>query len=82
MHRMVRVCVANGMENNLSTQAFVSAVFGAVFSIGNVVGPTLGGYITDLYGFPVAATGLALFGALVAVACVVGAVVTRDRLPK
>ncbi|XP_043240485.1 MFS-type transporter SLC18B1-like [Amphibalanus amphitrite] len=82
MHRMVRVCVAHGMENNLSTQAFVSAVFGAVFSIGNVVGPTLGGYITDLYGFPVAATGLAGFGVLVAIACVVGAVVTRNSLPK
>ncbi|KAF0288170.1 MFS-type transporter SLC18B1 [Amphibalanus amphitrite] len=82
MSRMVRVCVAHGMEDNLVTHSFVSAVFGAVFSIGNVVGPTLGGYITDLYGFPVAATGLAGFGVLVAIACVVGAVVTRDSLPK
>ena len=82
MHRMVRVCVAHGMENSLSTQAFVSAVFGAVFSFGNVVGPTLGGYITDLYGFPVAATALAAFGVLVAAACAVGALVLRDPMSK
>ena len=79
MSRMVRVCVAHGMENNLSTQAFVSAVFGAVFSVGNVLGPTLGGYITDIYSFPMAATVLAAIGSLVAAMCAVGAVVTARR---
>ena len=76
MSCMVRVCVAHGMENNISTQVFVSAVFGTMFSLGNVVGPTLGGYLTDLYGFPMAATALAAMGALVAILCVAGAVQT------
>ena len=64
--KMLKACTAHGLENTVVTQAFVSSVFGTVFSVGNVVGPTIGGVIIDAAGFPVMVTCLAGWGLAVA----------------
>ena len=66
--RLLSTCTRGGLENSVQTQSFVSSVFWAVFSVGNVVGPTVGGAIIDRWSFPVLTTALAGFSLLAAVA--------------
>ncbi|XP_036988659.2 MFS-type transporter SLC18B1 [Artibeus jamaicensis] len=45
----------NGFEEGLSTLALVSGLFGAMWSVGAFVGPTLGGWLYEKIGFEWAA---------------------------
>ncbi|PIK44192.1 putative MFS-type transporter SLC18B1 [Apostichopus japonicus] len=54
-----------GLPNDLSTQAVVSGLFNSFFSLGAFVGPTLGGYMVDRFGFMHTATGLAMLNFVV-----------------
>ena len=63
---MVRCSTARGLESDVRSQALVSSVFGAVYSLGEVLGPVGGGLVTDQLGFPALATGL---GAVTAAVC-------------
>ena len=65
---MVRCSTARGLESDLRGQALVSAVYGAAYSLGNVLGPVGGGLVTDWFGYPALATGL---GAVTAAVCLV-----------
>ena len=71
--RLLSVCSHGGLQNSVQTQSFISSVFGTVFSIGNVVGPTVGGAIIDQWSFPMLTTVLAGFSLLAAVACAIQA---------
>ncbi|XP_055339796.1 MFS-type transporter SLC18B1-like [Paramacrobiotus metropolitanus] len=55
------LCIAeeSGMEENMGTYAVVSGVWGSAYSLGEVVGPALGGYLDDLYGFEMCSTVMA-----------------------
>ncbi|KAF0309124.1 MFS-type transporter SLC18B1 [Amphibalanus amphitrite] len=55
---MVRRSTARGLRSDVRGQALVSAVFGAAYSLGNVLGPVGGGLVTDRYGYPTLATWL------------------------
>ena len=55
---MVRLSVAGGLQRDVRGQALVSAVFGAAYSLGNLIGPVGGGLVTDLWGYPTLATWL------------------------
>ena len=68
---MVRCSAARGLESDVRGQALVSAVYGAVYSLGEVLGPVGGGLVTDQLGFPALATGL---GAITAAVCLAMAV--------
>ena len=57
---------ARGLESDMRSQALVSAVYGAVYWLGEVLGPVGGGLVTDQLGFPALATGL---GAVTAAVC-------------
>ncbi|XP_032340833.1 MFS-type transporter SLC18B1 isoform X3 [Camelus ferus] len=46
----------NGFEEGLSTMGLVSGLFGAVWSVGDFIGPTLGGFLYEKIGFEWAAT--------------------------
>ena len=65
---MMRCSAARGLESDVRGQALVSAVYGAVYSLGQVLGPVGGGLVTDWFGFPALATGL---GAVTATVCLV-----------
>ncbi|XP_028914267.1 MFS-type transporter SLC18B1 isoform X1 [Ornithorhynchus anatinus] len=45
----------NGFEEGLSTLGLVSGLFGAMWSLGGFIGPTLGGFFYEKYGFEWAA---------------------------
>lgn len=60
------LCLKQGMEDNVATQSFVSSMFFTFFSFGSVVGPTLGGVVTDRIGFPMMVSFLALWSISVA----------------
>ncbi|XP_043242092.1 MFS-type transporter SLC18B1-like [Amphibalanus amphitrite] len=64
---MVRRSTARGLQSDVSGQALLSAVFGAAYSLGNVLGPVGGGLVTDLWGYPTLATWL---GGVTVVLCV------------
>ena len=66
--RLLNVCTRGGLDSSVQTQSFVSSVFGTVFSVGNVVGPTAGGAIIDRWSFPVLTTALAGFSLVAAAA--------------
>ncbi|XP_037076482.1 MFS-type transporter SLC18B1-like [Pollicipes pollicipes] len=66
--RILKTCLTSGLGDTVVTQLFVSSVFWTVFSVGNVMGSTVGGMIFDVTSFPVLATVLAGWTLLVAAA--------------
>ncbi|TKC43544.1 hypothetical protein EI555_021106, partial [Monodon monoceros] len=52
---LVSLCSENGFEEGLSTLGLVSGLFGALWSVGAFVGPTLGGFLYEKIGFEWAA---------------------------
>uniref|UniRef100_UPI00358FDA4A MFS-type transporter SLC18B1 isoform X2 n=1 Tax=Myxine glutinosa TaxID=7769 RepID=UPI00358FDA4A len=50
------MALQNGFEEGLSTMGLVSGLFGSMWSVGNFIGPTLGGYLNDHLNFQWAAT--------------------------
>uniref|UniRef100_A0A8C4NH02 Solute carrier family 18 member B1 n=1 Tax=Eptatretus burgeri TaxID=7764 RepID=A0A8C4NH02_EPTBU len=53
---MLDTALQNGFEEGLSTMGLVSGLFGSMWSVGNFLGPTLGGYLNDHLHFQWAAT--------------------------
>ncbi|XP_043244836.1 MFS-type transporter SLC18B1-like [Amphibalanus amphitrite] len=68
---MVRRSTARGLQGDVSGQALVSAVFGAAYSLGSVLGPVGGGLVTDRWGYPTLATWL---GGVTMLLCLVMAI--------
>ncbi|GAV05745.1 hypothetical protein RvY_15826 [Ramazzottius varieornatus] len=72
-----------GMAENIGTYALVSGVWGSAYSLGEVMGPALGGYLDDMYGFPVCSTVMAslCFGAaiLFGLYCLIDLLVIRYK---
>ena len=69
---MVRCSAARGLRSDdVRGQALVSAVYGAVFSLGEGLGPVGGGLVTDWFGYPALATGMGAVTAAVSLAMAV-----------
>ncbi|KRZ11729.1 MFS-type transporter SLC18B1 [Trichinella zimbabwensis] len=51
-HYCLHSTLKHGYPNNFSTYALVSGFYTSAFSLGAFVGPTLGGLLVDLIGFP------------------------------
>ena len=79
---MVRCSAERGLESDLRSQAVMSAVFGAVYSLGQVLGPVGGGLVTDWFGYPALATGLGVNTAIVCLAIAVRGLVYQKTLRK
>lgn len=56
---MLSSAIWHGLPDDLATQSVVSGLFSSSFSLGAFIGPTLGGYIVDLYGFQTTSSGIA-----------------------
>lgn len=48
-----------GCSDSLSTYSVVAGVWSCMYSLGEVLGPTLGGILQESYGFPVTSTIMA-----------------------
>ncbi|XP_070568935.1 MFS-type transporter SLC18B1-like [Ptychodera flava] len=55
-----------GMPDNMGTQGVVSGVYNGLFSLGNFIGPTAGGALSEAVGFDWASTVFAILYLLVA----------------
>jgi MFS family permease len=44
----------HGYPNDLRTQGLISGLFGAIHSLGALIGPMVGGFIVDMIGFEMA----------------------------
>lgn len=54
----------NGFSDNLGTHSLVAGLWSSIYSLGEVLGPTLGGTLVEYFDFPTASTtfaGLNLF---------------------
>ncbi|OQV14427.1 MFS-type transporter SLC18B1 [Hypsibius exemplaris] len=73
-----------GMADNIGTYALVSGVWGSAYSLGEVVGPALGGFLDELYGFPICSTVMSAICLVTAVLFGVYLIVDRfmDQLEK
>ncbi|XP_066275389.1 MFS-type transporter SLC18B1-like [Branchiostoma lanceolatum] len=54
-------------EDSLATYGLVSGVYNCMYSLGEFIGPTLGGFLDDQYHFPIASTATAGFGGVVVI---------------
>lgn len=59
MESMIRAATSGGMEEDIGTYALVSGWWNAMYSLGEVIGPSAGGVLLDLIGFPWASTVVA-----------------------
>lgn len=59
MESMIRAAVTGGMTEDIGTYALVSGWWNSMYSLGEVIGPSAGGVLLDLIGFPWASTVVA-----------------------
>lgn len=59
MESMIRAAVTGGMTEDIGTYALVSGWWNSMYSLGEVIGPSAGGVLLDLIGFPWASTVMA-----------------------
>ncbi|XP_077519216.1 uncharacterized protein LOC144129148 [Amblyomma americanum] len=59
MESMIRAATSGGMKEDIGTYALVSGWWNAMYSLGEVIGPSAGGVLLDLIGFPWASTVVA-----------------------
>lgn len=59
MESMIRAATSGGMEEDIGTYALVSGWWNSMYSLGEVIGPSVGGVLLDLIGFPWASTVIA-----------------------
>lgn len=48
-----------GLEGTLPTYSLVAGLWSSMYSLGEVLGPSLGGFLMQHYGFPITATVMA-----------------------
>ncbi|KAF0291755.1 MFS-type transporter SLC18B1 [Amphibalanus amphitrite] len=53
---MLTSAVASGLPDDVATQSFISGLWWAVFSVGNVAGPAFSGAVTEAFSFPITMT--------------------------
>ncbi|XP_066143413.1 MFS-type transporter SLC18B1-like isoform X1 [Euwallacea fornicatus] len=51
--------IDGGCSDNITTYGVVAGIWSSMYSLGEVIGPTLGGTLLQYYGFPVSATVMA-----------------------
>jgi predicted MFS family arabinose efflux permease len=51
--------ISSGCGDTLSTYSVVAGVWSCVYSLGEVIGPSLGGFLLQHYGFPITSTIMA-----------------------
>lgn len=59
MESMIRAAVTGGMTEDIGTYALVSGWWNSMYSLGEVIGPSAGGVLLDIIGFPWASTVVA-----------------------
>ncbi|KAF2882673.1 hypothetical protein ILUMI_23497 [Ignelater luminosus] len=57
---ILKSAIAGGCEDSLPTYSLVAGVWSCMYSLGEVIGPSLGGFILEHYGFPVCSTVMAV----------------------
>ncbi|XP_018321088.1 MFS-type transporter SLC18B1-like [Agrilus planipennis] len=62
---VLKGALASGFSESLATYSIVAGIWSSVYSLGEVVGPSVGGILLQYYGFPTAATVMAAMTFLV-----------------
>ncbi|CAG2174919.1 unnamed protein product, partial [Oppiella nova] len=63
------IALDKGFSDNISTYSLVSGLWSAMYSLGEVTGPSLGGWLSENFDFSIASTimaAFALMGAIIA----------------
>ncbi|XP_064480850.1 MFS-type transporter SLC18B1-like [Ornithodoros turicata] len=56
MESIIHAAVAGGMQDDVATYGLVSGLWSSMYSLGEVLGPSIGGVFLDVVGFPWAST--------------------------
>ncbi|CAG7827380.1 unnamed protein product, partial [Allacma fusca] len=56
-----------GYSDDLSTYGVIAGIWSSMYSLGEVIGPSLGGFLLENYGFPVCSTVMAAMCAVTSV---------------
>lgn len=59
MESIIRAATDSGMPGDVGTYALVSGLWNSMYSLGEVIGPSFGGVLLDLFGFPWASSVMA-----------------------
>lgn len=62
---------AGGCEESLATQGVVAGLWSASYSLGEVIGPSVGGVLLQYHGFPIAATAMAVMNLVLVIVCII-----------
>ncbi|KAL1513328.1 hypothetical protein ABEB36_002750 [Hypothenemus hampei] len=52
--------IHGGCSDSIATYSVVAGIWSSMYSLGEVIGPALGGFLLQYYGFPISATVLAV----------------------
>lgn len=63
---LLKSAIDGGCDDSLATYSLVAGVWSGMYSLGEVIGPSLGGYLLNNYGFGICATVMAFITLLTA----------------
>lgn len=76
---LLDIALENGFPDNVTTYSLISGLWGASFSLGEVTGPVLGGFLVDQFNFKVASTVMSVLSVVTAITCVLMTAVRRCK---
>lgn len=76
---LLDIALENGFPDNVTTYSLISGLWGASFSLGEVTGPVLGGFLVDQFNFKVASTVMSFLSVVTAITCVLMTAVRRYK---
>ncbi|XP_022187825.2 MFS-type transporter SLC18B1 isoform X1 [Nilaparvata lugens] len=68
---LLRCALQNGHKKGLPTYSVIAGAWSCMYSLGEMIGPTLGGILLDKYDFPICSTVMAAGTLMVAVASLI-----------
>lgn len=66
---LLALAIKNGFSDDIGTYSLVSGVWSSFCSLGEILGPVFGGFLTEHFGFKKAATSMSMCALVAAIIC-------------
>lgn len=68
---LLQCAIDNGFKDSISTYSIVAGLWSCAYSLGDMLGPSIGGVLLEQFNFPICATSMAVMSFTTAIVCLV-----------
>ncbi|KAI5704783.1 hypothetical protein M8J76_002683 [Diaphorina citri] len=66
---LLQCAIDNGFKDSIATYSIVAGLWSCAYSLGDMLGPSIGGVLLEQFNFPVCATSMAIMSFITAIVC-------------